>query len=175
MGAFWKLEESRLVQQRGVSSAVNADLVDAATVPAGKIWVVTGAGYMPDAAETQIISFYKMGASGSAFCIFNPLSIALNPAMATFIEQGMEYTLFPGEYLRVRRAAHTAGSTMGFSFQFIEIDQPLYTYEEPQIIKRQARALSSIRTALGGGGGRGSSPPVGGRGGRGGGSSGIPI
>jgi len=83
------------------------------------------------------------------FGIFNPVSLNLNPAYATFIEQGMEYLLFPGEYIVARRVTHTAGSRMMAKIQIIEIDQPLYTYNEPQVVKRQVRALSTIRSMIG--------------------------
>lgn len=174
---YWKLEESRLVQLRAQSSAANADVCDLPAVPLGKIWVILACGYMPDVNETQVVSFYKVSASGAPFCILNPLSMALNPAMATFIEQGMEYPLLPGEYIRVRRGNHTAGSTMGCTIQFVEIDQPIYTYEEPLIVHRHQRALSSIRSRISGGvtGGGGSGPAPGGlRGPRGGGGP-LPV
>lgn len=177
MGASWKLEESRLVQFAGNGSAANADIVNITNpVPDGKIWVIVGCGYYPSVAETQVVSFRKSCTkSGLYVALLNPVSLALNPAYATFIEQGMEYMLLPGEVIQVLRGTHTAGSSMNAWQQFIEIDQPLYTYEDPQTVKRQARALSSIRTALGGSVGRGSGGGAVGRGGRGGGSSSIPI
>jgi hypothetical protein len=144
--------------------------------PAGKIWIVTGFGYLPSVAETQIISMEKICGSGSGFALLNPVSLALYPAKATFVEQGMEYTLFPNEYITVRRGTHTAGSSMTGVMQMVEIDQPLYTYDEPQVVKRQQRAVSSIRTALGGAAGRGSgagTAPTGGRPGGGGGA--LPV
>jgi len=180
MGALWKLEESRLVQSRNISSAANAEILGFGSypVPLGKIWVVLGFAYAPSVAETQTISFYKTNGVIS-FGLLNPISVALNPHLATFIEQGMEYTLYPGEYIICLRGGHTAGSTMAAYMQFVEIDQPLYTYEEPQLVKRQQRALSSIRTALGGGmGGRGGGgTPPGGPGVThgGGGGTGIPV
>lgn len=179
MGASWKLEESRLIQLRQNSSAANADLLTLGSPgpPAGKIWIIVGLGYMPSVAETQVVSFQKYsGDMGVSFGLLNPISLNLNPGVATAIEQGMEYTLFPNEYIIIRRVTHTAGSTMGGYLQAIEIDQPLYTYEEPQVVNRQQRALSSIRTALAGGSARGSGGgerPGGGE--RGGGGRGIPI
>jgi len=156
MGGTWRLEESRLVQERSAASAADADVLTmTGVVPAGRLWVITGVAYIPDVAETQVISFYKVTSSGAPISLLNPISLALNPARATFIEQGMEYLLFPGEYLQVRRQAHTAGSVMSTTVQIIEIDQPLYTYDEPQVVRRQQRAISSMRSALGGGGGRG--------------------
>lgn len=160
MSGVWKLEEARLVQERSVSSAANADTLGLGVlVPPGKCWVILAVQYMPDVAETQTIGFYKVTGTGAVFTLLNPLSMALNPQRATFIEQGMEYLLLPGEYLLVRRGGHTAGSTMGLSIQFVEIDLPLYTYDEPQTVKRQARALSSIRSMLGGGVGGGVTRP----------------
>lgn len=171
---FWKLEEARFRQELVASGAVAGLYVDSAQPGAGKVWIITAAGYYPDAAETRVVSFYKMTASGNIFCILNPISLALNPARATFISEGMEYILFPGEYIRARRDAATAGSVMLLNLQIIEIDLPLYTYDEPQIVKRQMKALSTIRSRLGGGLGSSSSgggvvPPEGGGGGGGGG------
>lgn len=179
--AFWKLEEARLVQVRSNASAADAEYVVVGTpgVPEGKVWIVTGFGYYPSVAETQTIQIEKVGRSGNNFAVLNPVSLALNPACATFIEQGMEYTLFPGEYIRVRRGGHTAGSNMVCYMQLVEIDLPIYTYDEPQEVKRQSRALSSIRSRLAaassrGGTAPGSAPgsPVGGRGG---GGTSIPV
>lgn len=179
MGASWKLEESRLLQYRVIASAANADTVafSAAPVPLGKIWIVLGFGYYPSVAETQTVSMAKSTPGGYVCGLLNPVSLNLNPAIATFIEQGMEYTLYPGEYINIYRVTHTAGSTMSAWMQFVEIDQPLYTYDNPIIVRDQKRALSSIRSAMGGVSSRaGGSEPSGGRGGMGGGrGSGVPI
>lgn len=168
----WRLSEARLIQERSHGSAANDESLNGDIVPAGKVWIITAASYIPSAAETQLISFYKTTASTAVYCLLNPISIALFPARATFIEQGMEYVLFPGESISVKRAAHTVGSSMNLFYQFVEIDLPLYTYDDPQTVKRQERALSSIRTRLGGGvGGARIVPPTltgGDRGGRGG-------
>lgn len=177
---IWELCESRLVQERSNASAANADslLCGYPGVPDGKLWIVLACGYMPDVAETQVVTFQKISSkSGSVFSLLNPSSMALNPARATFIEQGMEYLLLPGEYLQVRRGNHTAGSTMSVWMQLVEIDQPLYTYDEPQAVKIQKRAISSIRQQLGGGSGRGSVGPISRPegGGGGGGRRGEPI
>lgn len=177
MSGIYKLEEVRLVQLRTVSSAADAHLLTGPSVPAGKIWIVHSVYYAPSVAETQNVCFHKgLGPPSNYYMpIFNPLSLALDGAtwqMATPLEQGMEIMLLPGEFLSVSRAAHTAGSTMTLSFQFTEIDLPLYTYDDPQTVKRQERAIASIRTRLGGGlaGARGIVPPMdrGDRGGRGG-------
>lgn len=160
MAGTWNLGEARLVQFRTGGSAANADDVDfsGSPVPAGKCWIILAFSYAPSVAETQTISFSKVCANGTILGLLNPVSLALNPAKATFIEQGMEYLLLPGEYIRVLRGTHTAGSSMYVDMQFVEIDLPLYTYDEPQRVKRQQMALSSIRQMLGGGTARG---PVG--------------
>lgn len=156
--ALWPLCEARNVQVFQATSAVNADNV-AVGVPGpgrGKVWIVTGCGYRPDTAETQTISFtkvttlYPSGAEYSTMALLNPVSLALNPARATFVEQGMEFILFPGEYIYVLRGNHTAGSSMHVWLQVIEIDLPLYTYDEPQIVKRADRALSTLRQSIAG-------------------------
>ena len=170
---FWKLEEARYVQERSNTSAADSEFIVLGFpgVPRGKIWIVIAAMYRPSVAETQNCSWTKWTASGP-FALLNPISVALNPQTFTFLEQGMECILFPGEYLVVRRASHTAGSSMSASMQFIEIDLPLYSYEEPQIVKRHVSALSSIRTRLAGGrgGGGGTVPSEGEPHGGGGGS-----
>jgi hypothetical protein len=173
----YKLEELRLVQERSGSSALNGLYCQVGTgVPEGKLWIVLSAGYMPDAAETQVISFQIINLkTSSVFSVLNPVSMNLNPAKATFIEQGMEYMLLPGDIVQARRVANTAGSTMTSFIRFIEIDLPLYTYDEPQVVRRQQRAISSIRSAMGGGSGRSGagSAPTGGRPGGGGGP--LPV
>lgn len=172
----YKLEETRLRQSRFVIGAANADQLDFSIypVPEGKIWIIHGFGYYPSVAETQTVAISKYVPGLGYTGLLNPVSLALNNAVgnvASFIEQGMEHFLFPGEYLNVSRGNHTAGSTMTALLQFTEIDLPLYTYEEPQVVKRQERAISSIRTRLAGGsfgGGRGITGPTltGERGGR---------
>lgn len=169
---FWKLEEARLVQSRLVQSAANADSLtfSAYPVPEGKVWVVLGFGYYPSVAETQEVGFHKIDKATYQYAVLNPASRALSASIpATMIEQGMEYLLLPGEYLAVSRGNHTAGSVMTAVLQFVEIDLPLYTYDEPQVVKRQVRAVSSIRARLGnfGGGGSVTRPPsdLGGKGG----------
>ena len=154
---FWKLEEARYVQERSSTTGANGENLGlgAPGVPRGKIWIVIAATYMPSVAETQNCSWSKSTKSGATLALINPISVALYPQRFTFLEQGMECILFPGEYLVVRRASHTAGSSMSASMQFNEIDLPLYSYEEPQIVKRPVSALSSIRTRLAGGRGGG--------------------
>lgn len=178
MGAFWRLEESRLAQIRSVTSAANADSVAVGDpgVPDGKIWIILGAAYQPSVAETQVVSFLKYnGKTSQYFGVLNPVSLNLNPAWATCIEQGMEYCLYPSEYFLIRRVTHTAGSSMTAAIQFVEIDQPLYTYDDPLVIQRQQRAISSVRSRMAGPGGIAVSmgPPT--IGGRSGGRSGIPV
>lgn len=151
--AQWNLGEARLIQERAASSGAGATSVSfvLAPVPQGKVWQIIGFGYYPSVAETKVISIEKTTRSGGVVGVLNPISLNLNPAIATYIEQGMEYTLYPGEYMTVRRDSATAGSTMYAMIQFVEIDLPLYTYDEPQVVKRQERAISSIRQRMGGG------------------------
>lgn len=147
----WNPAEAKFVQSRTSYSAANALSVSTAAVPAGKVWIVTGFGYQPDTAETKVINIVKLDSSGTAYTLLNPISLALNPHLASFVEQGMEVFLLPGEYVQVKRDSATAGSAMAAYLQTIEIDLPLYEYEEPQIVKRTQRALSSIRQNLSGG------------------------
>lgn len=156
MSGIYKLEEVRLVQLRNATSAANAELLTLPAVPAGKLWILHSCYYAPSAAETQTVSWLKGLGSPSNFymTILNPISLSLDPARylySTPIEQGMEIMLLPGEFLAVARGNHTAGSTMSCAIQFTEIDLPLYTYDEPQVVKRQERVLSTLRSRLGGG------------------------
>lgn len=140
------LFERRLVQERVSSSAVNAEVLNVGSgVPGNKVWTILGLGYFPDVAETQVVSFEKVTRTGNALSVLNPVSLALQPSVAGCLEQGMEITLLPGEYIRVRRAAHTVGSTMSAVMQFVEEDLPFYIYEEPQIKKRQALMVSEFK------------------------------
>lgn len=179
MGAVWRLEEARLVQNRTSVSAANADSIGMAAVPAGKVWCVLACSYYPSATETQVVSFQKVWPGIGVYGLLNPVSMALigagAGAVATPIEQGMELFLLPGEYIQATRATHTAGSTMTINIQFVEIDMPLYTYDEPQEVKRNQRGISSIMRRVAGtsrgstgpgfhpttpGGGGGGTPPA---------------
>lgn len=177
---FWNLAEARNVQERVSTSAADAEnlALGFPGVPAGKVWCVLSASYMPTVNEAQLCGWTKATRSGATAALLNPITLTLNPHRFTFLEQGMELLLFPGEYLGVRRGGHTAGSSMTAFMQFIEIDLPLYTYDEPQIVKRHVSALSSIRTRIAGGGGAagggGVVPPGGGPGGGGGGGP-LPV
>lgn len=177
MGISWPLTEARLVQERTSSSAANADTLSLTPAcPTNRVQIITACAYIPDVNEAQTISFYKVSSSGAPLTLLNPISMTLNPARATFIEQGMEVFLLPGEYVLVRRGGHTAGSTMSATIQFIEIDLPIYTYDEPQVVNRQQRVLSALRTRLGGGAAGRSGGVEGPRGGGGGGGrTGIPV
>lgn len=153
MGAPWNLCEARLAQWKTYTSAANDLSTYGDGPPDGKIWVILAVGYMPSVAETKLVSFQKVIPGIGTLAILNPISLNLNPAYATPIEQGMEYFLLPNERIQVSRDSATAGSTMSIAMQIVEIDMPLYVYDEPQVVKRQDRALSSIRQRLGGGGG----------------------
>lgn len=163
--ALYDVSELRLVQTRSAGSAANAlwtEIADA--VPAGKIWNIIGIGYLPSVAETQVVSFEKVTRESQPIGILNPVSLNLNPAIATGLTEGMEIALLPGEKIRVRRVAATAGSTMAFYIQFVEADMPLYEYTEPQLAKREKMFASTIRQRLGGGsfgGGGGGGRPAG--------------
>lgn len=176
MGVPWPLSEARLIQYRSNVSAANALSIGGTGPPPGKIWNVLAVSYMPSVAENQVVSFQKVIPGLYVMALMNPVSLNLNPAPATPIEQGMEFFLLPGEYLQASRVAATAGSTITLSIEFIEIDLPIYSYDEPLIVHRQQRALSSLRTRLAGGSGRGSGGAEGPRGGgERGGRSGVPA
>ena len=169
MAIAYKNEELRLVQIRPVYSAADAVSLVSPAVPQGRIWAILAAAYFPSAAETRTITFEKVTISGAGLTIYNPTTLALSPtgASATPLENGTEINLLPGESLRVRRDVATAGSSMTLTIQLVEYDLPLYTYDEPQIVKRQGRAMSSLRSRMAGGIGRGGGEAPGGPGGGG--------
>lgn len=170
---MYEPHEIRLVQERTNVSVANAENVNVGYpgVPAGKMWTVTSFGYRPSVAETQVIAIVKVTRSGGEVGIFNPLSLALNPATATPIEQGMELTLFPGEYMIVYRGGHTVGSQMYVTMQFVESDIPYYAYTEPlgPVVRKAARHGSAYRSTGGISPGTGGTPPTTGHGTPGGG------
>lgn len=181
MNFTFDASETRLVQVKNAISAANADSLSVGSgVPKGKLWIILGFGYYPSTAETQVVSIYKsIPFFGQNFGLLNPVSLALNPHVATFIEQGMDYVLMPDEVITVLRGNHTAGSTMSVNMQFIEVDQPLYAYEDPQVVLRNKRAVSSIKSIIsrrggvgGTGGGRSGAGPIGHGGG---GGTSIPV
>jgi hypothetical protein len=127
-------------------------------------------GYYPSVAETQTVLFSILERSGSfALPVSVPASIALSASLILpMLTQGQELKLYPGQSLRARRGAATAGSSMTIVYLFIETDLPYYSYEEPQaklvkLIQRRGTAL--LRGAGAGFGGGGGSRPEGGGGG----------
>lgn len=170
MSGFYDTCELRLVQDRQTVTAADATTAQLGPVPAGKIWNIIATAYIPSVNETQLVWMEKVSAAGRNYALINPQSIALNPGILTTLEFGMELQLLPGEYMRARRAAFTAGSTMQFQIQYVETDMPLYEYIEPQLQKRIRMAATSIKAAVSrgaGGGGGGGGGPSGFRGGRG--------
>lgn len=133
------LQELRLIQQYFLTSAADATALDLTTVPAGKIWTVLAIGYYPSVNETQTVMITKVLANGRVVSIMNPQSVALQP-MLFGLDQGLTVQLYPGENLRIRRGAATAGSTMSCTMQYVESDLPLYFYVEPQEEKRIRQA-----------------------------------
>lgn len=142
MPEAYGLHEVRLLQQYFLTSAADATSLDLAAVPAGKIWTVIAIGYYPSVNETQTVMVTKVLANGRVCIVMNPQSIALQP-MLFGLDQGLTVQLYPGENLRIRRGAATAGSTMSCAMQYIETDIPLYDYVEPQAEARIRRAALS--------------------------------
>lgn len=169
----FNIGEYRFVQWRTNNSAANALNVSTYyPVPENKIWTVIAIGYKPSVAETKIISAVKVDSGSREYALLNPVSLALVPASATFLDAGSYIELLPGETVKFLRDSATAGSTMGVYFQFVEWDMPLYDYTEPQEAKRirkNALGLFERPGVFGGGfsgGGAGGGRGTGGAGGR---------
>ncbi len=171
-------EEGRFIQVKYATSAVDALLVPIGPVPAGKIWTVLEAFLSNSCAaggENQYVWFAVSPDGVLYYPVTTPeqhVVDASNGQYLPMLREGMELRLWPGEYLAARRGDHTAGSTIIIYARIIESDMPLYTYDDPQTVLRQRKAISSVRTRLGGGvGGARIVPPTltgGDRGGRGG-------
>jgi len=150
----YNLGEGRFLQHRNNTSGVNSHLVTIGPVPAGKIWTVLSAVGAPSVDESQEVWFVIYIAGMALYGITAPVTHTFDVSEANWIpclREGMEIKLFPGESLGFCRAGHTVGSTISLNARLIETDLPLYTYEEPQVIKRQAQALSTLRQVVGGG------------------------
>lgn len=159
----YELSHVRDVREGAITSAADAVQVITAAVPAGRIWTILDITYFPSITETRIVAPYIYSRANVQHVVDYPVSRAINPAAVQcgLIPMGIELRLYPGERLGVWREVATAGSTMTMNYRFIESDLPLYSYTEPQMALRQARARSSVLNAVGGGaigGGPGSSP-----------------
>lgn len=133
MPAWFELHEAQFVQDLYTTSAVAALTVDLQAVPKGKVWSILVAECHPSVSETRIFQFEKVTRSSWTY----PLSVAVSlTASPTFrvplLTQGQEITLYPGEVLRAKRDAATAGSTFLIQAQFVETDLPYYRYKEAQ-------------------------------------------
>ena len=156
MNQTYHLSEARLAQSLTRTSAADALNISLPAVPTGKFWNIIAAGLYPSVAETRLFFFERISAAAWPFPLTPPISYALDTVIRLgLLSEGTELVLLPGESLGARRSVATAGSGITIYAQFIESDLPLYTYDEPQIVKRQARSISSLRSRLGGGIGRG--------------------
>ena len=171
----YRVDELRLPQNRTITSAADALVIDTPTVPRGKIWTILAGRYYPSATETRTVQVQKLWGS-IAYAIRVPQSIALGASvLLPVVTEGNQAILLPGEAIRVRRDVATAGSTMTIDIQIIESDMPIARFIEPQrelSIKRRRPGfapfsnLGSARGALGShegeGGGGGGVPGEGG-------------
>lgn len=176
----YSLAEVRLVQRSATTGGVAALYVAGPATPANTIRTILAAGYQPSATETRIVQF-QIGGAGYNIPITAPLSWVYTAGTGSYfpmLTEGTEIKLFPGEYIVVNREAATAGSTMQLLVRFVDADLPLYHYEEPQVVKRQANLRSQFLRRIGGGGSGGSMSGAPGRGPvapRGGGGGAAPV
>lgn len=154
----YELQEGRYLQYRSATSAANGLAIGIGPVPAGKIWTIL-AGYATcTVAETQIYWWALLDPSATYYYpVVRPVSFAVAPAVGQhfpLLTEGMELKVFAGEYIYAMRAAATAGSTLTAVYRIIETDLPLYTYLEPQEVKRlkniASQALHGMQRSGGG-------------------------
>jgi hypothetical protein len=114
-------------------SAPNALTLTFGPVPAKKLWTIQAASYFPDAVETRTVQWLIMNPNGTTlFAVSLPISIALwGAACLPLVTEGLDFCLFPGQYLMVRRDVATVGSAMTMDVIYVESDMPLYHYVEP--------------------------------------------
>jgi len=177
----YDLHEARFIQYYWKDSAANDTSVTAGPVPAGKVWTIIGAGYIPSAAETKIVwwSVRTPAWVADGIAVSIPFSVALSATqMYPLLEQGMELKLYPGESIRVHRDSATAGSTMSIGVRYIESDLPYYAYKEPQRVptEQKIQHIAPSRYRAGGGAAfRGGGIVGGGHGGSSGGGGSEPV
>jgi len=150
----YSLTESRFILHKYAVSVANDHINLIGPVPKGKIWSILSAIGMTSADDTQDYWFGIYVTGVINYSITRPEQHIFDVSEANWLpllREGMEIKLFPGEYLSFSRDGHVAGSTISMWARIIETDMPLYVYDEPQIVRRQAAAASTLRTMLGGG------------------------
>lgn len=159
----YQLGDAHFIILNTNNSAVNGLVVASdPPVPQGKVWNILQAYAYSSIAETQNY-WFSIYRHGRPFPVTAPASAVVDPATDKFypcLREGLELRLYPGDTLRAYRDDHAVGSTLYIVLSYIETDLPLYTYDEPQVVYRQTKAISSFRSQLGGGAGRGSGPGV---------------
>lgn len=175
----YEIAEGRYLNETSNVSAANGLSITVGPVPANKVWTIRVARCNCDVAETQVYWFAILTRASVNYPITVPQSVTITPAAQRYypaLTEGMEIKLFPGDHLVAHRAAATAGSVISINVCYYETDLPLYVYDEPQIVKRQKRGVSQLKSVVGGGisGPRGEGGAEGG-GGEGGGGRGLPI
>ncbi len=157
--------EVLFLQTASADSAADALNLTFGPVPEKKCWTFHSLGYFPGVAETRTVWFTVVHPNGSIEVpLIQPVSIALTLTRGLpLLLAGDEFSLLPGQRIKVYRDAATAGSIMYIRGFFIETDVPIYQYIEPQEqrrIKRRATGLIMGRPTGGGGHGGGSAGGV---------------
>jgi len=151
----YDIYDGRFLQERQISSSAGGLYAQIGPVPAGKVWTIFQAYLNTSDGETQNFWFSVVSRADRAYPVTLPQEFTTDPGVAKFfpmLREGMELKLFPGEYLRARRAAATEGTTITISAKFSETDLPLYRYIEPQRqipTRRQAHGQSLAPTSGG--------------------------
>jgi hypothetical protein len=170
--------DGRFVQYKTSVSGANGHFVTVGPVPPGKVWTVLSAIGYPSVDETQDYWFSVFKSGVAQFQITHPEEHIFDISEENYmpmLREGMEFKVYPGEYVMFSRDGHTAGSTVTLFIRFLETDLPYYRYTEPlKSVVQVKRAHGSVFRQTGGistGGGAGTPPPAHGATGGGGGGS----
>jgi hypothetical protein len=133
--------EGRYIQCRNSGlSVAGALLMDLAAVPRNCVWTILSALAYCSVSESQTYWFAVLAEDTNGYPITIPQTAAINPAVSQWypmLREGMEIKLFPGERLRIYRAAATAGSQIALYARIIESQLPLYEEFEPQLQRKR--------------------------------------
>lgn len=132
-------------------SAADALMVNLSPVPDGKFWIVLNSCVFASVSETRTIWASVITKTANAYPILAPVSATINFSGRFYpvLEQGFELVMFPGDFLRAYRDAATAGSSIYLAARYVELDLPLYHYDDPQRRNRMRRSAADFVEEIG--------------------------